>query len=308
MLPSIGDEVDTTDDLLGRSLVIMNAILTPKSPLALNKAFLTNGSEDDRCDPITTHSTKCNPSHEQENEQMYLSIGQSLSNTAEVNDQVYKMQTPDQTETLSTVHAMEELLLGIIDHLDFIASLHLPSITWDNHGSISTICASRLSRIIQQLCMMPSTTPLTSSLSDTDQQHSDMAAFQRLVSSLGLINQWLGSVIPTIQEGLEDKATFDRTQIIATICNKLAQTMDKAKIDYSSFRLSLIELRQQIDNSQRHHHLIRCPDTCYTDRIVTCEHVKRKDYTSQTQVKSECSANAEVKVHMSHKCVLTPIE
>ncbi|KAG2174590.1 hypothetical protein INT44_006853 [Umbelopsis vinacea] len=281
MLPSIGD--NTTDGHLERSLVIMNAILTPKSPLVFNKPHFPDGSENNRCNSTTTQTIKCDPSYEQESEQVYLSIGQSLSNTVEVNDQVPEMQTLDQFETLCTFHAMENLLMGILDHLDFVASLHLPSITWDNDGSISTICASRLSRMIQQLGSMPIAAPLTSSLPDNNQQHSDMEAFQQLMISIGLINKWLCSEIPKTQEGIKDKALFDRTQLMVTICNKLAQTMDNAKIDYLLFQSSVIELRQQMDSSQRHHHLIRCPNTCYTDHFVTCEGSKRKDHTPPLQ-------------------------
>ncbi|KAI8584536.1 hypothetical protein K450DRAFT_267203 [Umbelopsis ramanniana AG] len=290
MLPNTSAELGTTDGHLDRSLVIMNAILTPKSPLVFNKPIFSNGSEDGRCDPVTTQAIKCKPTYEQENEQVYLSIGHSLRNTMEVNDQVPRMQTPDQTETLSTFHAMEELLMGILDHLEFAASLHLPSITWDNDGSISAICASRLSRMIQQLGIMPSAAPLTSSLPDNDQQHSDMAAFQQLMISIDLINQWLCSEIPKIQEGLKDMSLFHRTQLMATICDKLTQTVNNAKINYSSFQSSVIELRQQFDSSRRHLHLVRCPNTCYTDRTVTCEDLRRKDYTSQPQ-NNTCNSN-----------------
>jgi flagellar basal body rod protein FlgC len=287
----------------------MNAILTSKYPLASYKACLPNNSENDRCDQYTPQtSSKCNSTHDQENEQLYLSIGQSLSDTTEVNDQVRKGQKSDQASTPNTVHVMEELLMGLMDHLHYTASLHLPSITWDNHSSISTICASRLSRIINQLGMIPSAAPLTSSLHDNDEQHSDMEAFQQLMSSMVQINQWLYSEAIEMQKGLETKAMSDKALLLATISNNLAQTMSNMKTDYSSFRSSSIELRQQVDHSQRSHHLIRCPNTCYTDHTVSCKDLDRVANISQLQVRSECSTTKEVKrTHFSQIC-LTPIE
>lgn len=309
MLPSIADEVANTGGPLGRSLVIMNAILTPKYPLASNMACLPNNSENDRCDQYTPQtSSRCNPTHDQENEQVYLSIGQSLSNTTEVNDQVGKGQNSDQAGTPNTVRAMEELLMGLMDHLDFTASLHLPSITWDNHSSISTICASRLSRIIHQLGMIPSAAPLTSSLHDNDQQHSDMEAFQQLMSSMVLINQWLYSEAIELQKGLDTKAMSDKAQLMATISDNLAQTLNNVKTDYSSFRSSSIELRQQVDHSQRNHHLVRCPNICYTDRTVSCEDLDRVANIPQQQVKFECSTSAKVKRTHISQIYSTPIE
>ncbi|CAO3689003.1 unnamed protein product [Umbelopsis ramanniana] len=291
MLTSIADEVANTGGPLGRSLVIMNAILIPKYPLASNKACLPNGSESDPCDQYTPQtSSKCNPTHDQENEQVYLSIGQSLSNKTEVNDQVRKGQNSDQAGTPNTVHAMEELLMGLMEHLYFTASLHLPSITWDNYSSISTICSSRLSRIIHQLGMIPSAAPLTSSLHDNDQQHSDMEAFQQLMSSMFLINQWFYTEAIKMQKGLETKAMSDKAQLMATISNNLTQTLNNVKTDYSSFRSSSIELRQQVDHSQRNHHLVRCPNTCYTDHTVSCEDLNRVANIPQQQ-SDTCESN-----------------
>lgn len=287
----------------------MNAILTPKYPLSLNKSCLTNYSENDGCDQYTPQSSsKCNLTDDQENEQVYLSIGQSLSNTIEVNDQVHKGQKSYQAGNPNTVHAMEELLMSLLDHLDFTASLYLPSILWDNQSSISAICASRLYRMIHQLSTIPSAAPLISSLHDNDQQHSDMETFQKLMSSMVLIGQWVYSESIEMQKGLNTKAMSDKAQLIAMISNNLAQTLNNVKTDFSLFRSSLIELRRLVDHSQRSHHLIRCPNTCYTDHIVSCEDLERVANIAQQQVRFERSTSPKIKRTYISQIYLTSLD
>ncbi|KAH8553714.1 hypothetical protein BGW37DRAFT_486851 [Umbelopsis sp. PMI_123] len=283
VLPIITQEADNANTILERSLTLMRAIVMSKCFLLPDSAYPFCYSSDDQCDPAITPIVNGCRTNNQENEQIYLSIGRSLENVSEVNDQPYAMQTKETIENLNTVRIMEELLMDILDHMEYSASLFLPSITWDASDLISTVCTSRLSRILQQLGVFSNTAPLSLSLADNHQQHSDMSAFHQLMCSLGMINQWLHGETLRIQAKLKDKATVDRTQLMVTICNKVEQTMDNAKVDFSLFRTSVIELQQHVVCSQQIYHRTRCPDTCYTDRTVTCNNHTREEGISLQQ-------------------------
>jgi hypothetical protein len=266
LLPSMAEGASNTNKALEKSLELMISIFTKRISL---------DSEDVPCTPC------CTPDHydltiddisswkevdKQEQEQVLLSIGMPYDDDSHLDRQ---RQIP-KIGHLDMVNAMEEMLMDMVNHLEYAASLHIPSVTWESYGSISVTCASRLSRVLQRLQSMEDTTSLNLSLSDNDHQQNDLSATLKLLASLWMINQWVYGETMKLQAKFDDGVTMTRIRLVAAISSTLARVIDFTKTNYSLFRENVYALRKQIFFSKRLYHMLRCSDTCYNDSSLRC--------------------------------------
>ncbi|KAG2172310.1 hypothetical protein INT43_004852 [Umbelopsis isabellina] len=161
-------------------------------------------------------------------------------------------------EVLDDIRWMENVLMDIVNHLEYVISLSVPLTTWNHSGTISAICRARCARFLRQFNghrLNEEAEPIA-----TDTHNSDLQSVSSLLASLALANDTINKEALKQWEVVKDKCIGSRLCQAAVLSFELKYAFTLSETYDLNFRLIILSLRQRISICDQIVRKLRCEE------------------------------------------------
>lgn len=164
---------------------------------------------------------------------------------------------------LDDIRRMENALMDIVDHLEYLIALPVPLATWNHSGAISAICRVRSARIFRQFNghgLKEQTEPII-----IDAHDSDLQSMNSLLASLALVNDSIHKEALKQWEVVKDRTIGGRVCQAIVLSFELKHAFTLSESYDLDFRSIVLSLRQRISICNQVVRKLRCEEGLISD-------------------------------------------
>ncbi|KAJ2960819.1 hypothetical protein NQZ79_g3888 [Umbelopsis isabellina] len=193
-----------------------------------------------------------------------LDIGKTPGMIVNYDQQFYTEQVDDYGERdLYDIRWMENVLMDIVNHLEYVISLSIPLTTWNHSGTISAICRARYARVLRHFNRHESKAEMESIAIDS--HDNDLQSMSSLLASLAFVNNSIHKQALKQWEVVKDTAVGGRLCQVLVLSYEFKHAFALSESYDLNFRSTILSLRQRISICNQVICKLRCEEGLFSD-------------------------------------------